>query len=539
MTTKNQEVTNIIKISKPGDILLRRGSGNTIFLTKTRDDLVLDVAKRDVKSLYFDETAAQIFMTSPEYVKGIFPVNCDRGIEVLCGQDECEAYVAGESTPVSVLPPDPPIPPEGCPVPPCTPCPQQCDDGTCPPCTPPPQPCPCRGEFDGGLNPQGSVFPNCAPNPCGAACPCPGGGCPPCTGCPGNAALCDDGSCPPCGTCEDRGDCCDQPGSCPAAGSECCMCDRGGQCMSVTTFQFGYTTQSPRCPTGVDCDDDGNCVPSWEPRGPDETICTGDSCNCPCGDGNGNPCNAAKGSHKSELILCGQTTRTYCNGSTSTNTFTNPDGGTVILDFNTGLIDPSGLDFSSLPPAGDTIIEGEEGFADAPCGGFSIGGGAPCFCRCCVDPQGDCGGTPLCGGCPDDPPPAPPMESMCTSSGTSIIYRRMCAGGGMDYCAVQESGGDCQVNNGGCSAVPAVIISWYPNANVEVIADENGIVEGFDISLDGNPIGGPGAMGACNCNPGHGNGGAQQSGDFNDYYDIGSVFANPEWPSDNIAADCG
>ena len=119
-----------------------------------------------------------------------------------------------------------------------------------------------------------------------------------------------------------------------------------------------------------------------------------------------------------------------------------------------------------------------------------------------------------------------------------MIYRKMCAGGGIDYCAVQSNEGDCMSLDGGCAAVPVIIISWFPNVNVEVIDDENGVVQGFDISLDGNPIGGPGAGGACNCNPGHGSGGAQQSGDFNDIYPDIDTGNGEVWPTDNIG-NCG
>ena len=106
MTTKNQELKNIIKISSKGGFLLRRERTNTISITRVRDELVLETEKRDIKPLYFDELSAQLFMTSPEYTQGIFPLKCDRGqIEVLCGQDECALYVVGESQPISVLPP--------------------------------------------------------------------------------------------------------------------------------------------------------------------------------------------------------------------------------------------------------------------------------------------------------------------------------------------------------------------------------------------------------------------------------------------------
>ena len=156
-----------------------------------------------------------------------------------------------------------------------------------------------------------------------------------------------------------------------------------------------------------------------------------------------------------------------------------------------------------------------------------------------------CDGVPLCGGCPDDPPPSPPMESMCSSSGTSIVYRKMCLGGGMDFCAIIANGGDCQTSESGCASVPVVISSWYPNVDVEVIPGEgrdgksSAIPSGFEIGLSGNPIGGPGAMGACNCTPGHGNGGATQTGDFDEIFPDIPSGEGEVWPDNNIADDCG
>jgi hypothetical protein len=106
----------------------------------------------------------------------------------------------------------------------------------------------------------------------------------------------------------------------------------------------------------------------------------------------------------------------------------------------------------------------------------------------------------------------------------------------MDYCAVVSSGGDCQQNSGSCAQVPVVIASWYPiitvtNGDIE----EDGSVE-FQIALEGNPIGGPGAMGACNCDAGHGTSTATHSSNFDEIYGGQGLtgFGTPTWPDDNI-----
>lgn len=523
MLTKNQEVKNIIKISSPGGFAVREDKTNNISITRVRDEIVLDIETKDIKPLYFDQVSAKFFMTSPEFHAGIFPLPCkfgDRKIDVLCGQDECALYVVGESQPISVLPPTISDPPPECPFPPCTPCPQQCEDGSCPPCDPPPLPCPCV---------PGSFFPNCPPNPCGAACPCPAGGCPPCDvdcECPDCASPCPNGGCPPCTT--------DPPG-CDPAGTECCMCDQGGMCMTVQINQYGYTTQGPTCPRGAnpgenEGDED---VPVYD-DGPTETVCPGSDCNCPC-PSNENICNRAAGAAISSLVQCKSTTRTFCNSSSNTSTYTHPVGGSVILSSDTGLLDMSGLDMGPTSlPENDTIIEGEPGYNDVPCG--SADGGAPCFCRCCVSEP--CGSLPLCGGCPSDAPEPPQQTSMCQNSGTSILYRKMCVSPGMDFCTIVASGGDCTMNEGQCAAVPVVIVSWYPNINVTNVEDTNGIVTGFDIGLSGNPIGGPGALGAAGCNSGHGSSTATQSGNFDDIFpDTAGQAANPIWPSNNIDPD--
>ena len=442
MLTKNQEVKNIIKISSPGGFAVREDKTNNISITRLRKYLLT----KDIKPLYFDQVSAKFFMTSPEFHAGIFPLPCkfgDRKIDVLCGQDECALYVVGESQPISVLPPTISDPPPECPFPPCTPCPQQCEDGSCPPCDPPPLPCPCV---------PGSFFPNCPPNPCGAACPCPAGGCPPCDvdcECPDCASPCPNGGCPPCTT--------DPPG-CDPAGTECCMCDQGGMCMTVQINQYGYTTQGPTCPRGAnpgenEGDED---VPVYD-DGPTETVCPGSDCNCPC-PSNENICNRAAGAAISSLVQCKSTTRTFCNSSSNTSTYTHPVGGSVILSSDTGLLDMSGLD--------------------------------------------------------------------------------MCVSPGIDFCTIVASGGDCTMNEGQCAAVPVVIVSWYPNINVTNVEDTNGIVTGFDIGLSGNPIGGPGALGAAGCNSGHGSSTATQSGNFDDIFpDTAGQAANPIWPSNNIDPD--
>ena len=93
--------------------------------------------------------------------------------------------------------------------------------------------------------------------------------------------------------------------------------------------------------------------------------------------------------------------------------------------------------FGDLPNASDTIIPGEDGFGDAPCGSGS--GGAPCFCQCCG--TGNCDGLPPCGSCSEDVPSSPNNTSMCQGSGTSIVYRKMCSSSGIDYCAVANNNG--------------------------------------------------------------------------------------------------
>ena len=62
----------------------------------------------------------------------------------------------------------------------------------------------------------------------------------------------------------------------------------------------------------------------------------------------------------------------------------------------------------------------------------------------------------------------------------------------------------------------------------------------LDIGLEGNPIGGPGAMGAEGCNEGHGSSTATASGDFDDIYaDPDADYYEPQgpgnpWPDNNI-----
>ena len=42
---KRGEVENILKISSPGPVLLRRGSQRDVYLTRSRDQIVLDIEK--------------------------------------------------------------------------------------------------------------------------------------------------------------------------------------------------------------------------------------------------------------------------------------------------------------------------------------------------------------------------------------------------------------------------------------------------------------------------------------------------------------
>ena len=48
MTQKKGEIENILKITSPGPVLLRRGSQRDIYLTRSRDQIIVDIEKRDV-----------------------------------------------------------------------------------------------------------------------------------------------------------------------------------------------------------------------------------------------------------------------------------------------------------------------------------------------------------------------------------------------------------------------------------------------------------------------------------------------------------
>ena len=73
MVQKRGEVENILKVSFPGPILVRKGSGNDVFLTRSRDEIVLDIEKRDVKPLYWDQVTAH-FSDHLSVNKCYFPV---------------------------------------------------------------------------------------------------------------------------------------------------------------------------------------------------------------------------------------------------------------------------------------------------------------------------------------------------------------------------------------------------------------------------------------------------------------------------------
>ena len=305
--------------------------------------------------------------------------------------------------------------------------------------------------------------------------------------------------------------------------------------MTVTTFQWGFTTKGIECPTGVIFDGE-EYVPTWDPD--PEIICL--NCNCPCADSE-EPCNkAAPGAaeNSTSLELCGKTERRYCTngpGSSTSMEFTHPGGGSIYLNPTTGIVDPTGIDFSDLPNPTDTIIEGGEGLKDTPCGTLSSGG--PCFCSCCPKPDpADCeAGSSPCSSCSEDTPPtSAPNGSMCGSSGFNIIYRKMCMGGGSDPCTILANGGDCGVPQGNCTSVPVVIISWQSNVDATPIPSTEGppgSVDGFDIVIGGPPIGGPGAMGACNCQGG-GGGSETISSDFDELYP--SEGEEVQWPDNNI-----
>ena len=85
MTQKKGEIENILKITSPGPVLLRRGSQRDIYLTRSRDQIIVDIEKRDVKPFYWDQITAHFGeMNPPGYRSGVFPLKCDKGsIEIL------------------------------------------------------------------------------------------------------------------------------------------------------------------------------------------------------------------------------------------------------------------------------------------------------------------------------------------------------------------------------------------------------------------------------------------------------------------------
>jgi len=141
MEGSNQKITGYIKIIKPTESVLLTG-GNSLSLSRRRDEIVLDLTIRDKKNHYFyDDYNSKYFMPEP-----CTPCLDGRGIDQCCGQDLCDidsGPITINSPPVRTpifLPPPiipPPLPP--IPRPPVIPIPgfedegeQEEEEDTCP-----------------------------------------------------------------------------------------------------------------------------------------------------------------------------------------------------------------------------------------------------------------------------------------------------------------------------------------------------------------------------------------------------------------------
>lgn len=130
MTSVPNKVLGYLKITGPSDNTLLIGPrfGR---LSKNRDEVLLEITKRDTKKLYYyDDPTAKYFMPEPCWRNKRIPAtDCGREIEVACGEGTCVAVFgtvnnnppsSGDDFPV--FPPTPKVsasPPS-----------QQCPDGT-------------------------------------------------------------------------------------------------------------------------------------------------------------------------------------------------------------------------------------------------------------------------------------------------------------------------------------------------------------------------------------------------------------------------
>ena len=100
----NQKITGYLKITDNTSPIFSPGRRNSR-LVKRRDEIVLEITKRDSKKVYYyDDPTARYFMKRPCDLKDLLPLDCNRKIEILCGQDECDLTGFGRTVNVNTPP---------------------------------------------------------------------------------------------------------------------------------------------------------------------------------------------------------------------------------------------------------------------------------------------------------------------------------------------------------------------------------------------------------------------------------------------------
>lgn len=104
MSQTGQKILGYLKIIDNSPPIFSPGSNNNTRLIKRRDEIVLEVTKRDDKKTYYkDDPTAKYFMKKPCDIKGLIPpTECGREIEIICGQDICD--LTGFGTTVNINP---------------------------------------------------------------------------------------------------------------------------------------------------------------------------------------------------------------------------------------------------------------------------------------------------------------------------------------------------------------------------------------------------------------------------------------------------
>lgn len=97
MSNTSQKILGYLKIIDNTSPIFNPGR-KVSRLVKRRDEIVLEITKRDNKQIYYeDDPTAKYFMKRPCDLKKLLPLSCDRKIEILCGQDDCSLEGFGKT----------------------------------------------------------------------------------------------------------------------------------------------------------------------------------------------------------------------------------------------------------------------------------------------------------------------------------------------------------------------------------------------------------------------------------------------------------